>query len=71
MQVHKRRDRWHYAFCILGVRYREAMPVDSRYKFLLVLTFLGVAFLLFPNTVAAVYVRRSPPCFRHTMIPTS
>ena len=29
------------------------MPVDSRYEFLLVLTFLGVAFLLFPDMVVA------------------
>jgi hypothetical protein len=36
-----------------GIRYREAMPVDSRYEFLLVLTFLGVAFLLFPDMVVA------------------
>jgi len=29
------------------------MPVDSRYKFILVLAFLGVAFLLFPDMVVA------------------
>jgi hypothetical protein len=53
MPVYNRGDRWHYAFGIPGVRYREAMPVDSRYEFLLVLTFLGVAFLLFPDMVVA------------------
>jgi hypothetical protein len=25
MAVHKRGDRWHYAFCIRGVRYRGAL----------------------------------------------
>ena len=34
-------------------RDREAMPLDSRYEFLLVLMFLGVAFLLFPDMVVA------------------
>ena len=31
MPVHKRRDRWHYAFCIRGVRYRGALP-EARNK---------------------------------------
>jgi hypothetical protein len=53
MAVHKPGDRWHYALCIRGVSYREAKPVDSRYEFLLVLTFLSVAFLLFPDMVVA------------------
>ena len=32
MPVHKRGDRWHYAFCIRGVRYRGALP-EARTKF--------------------------------------
>jgi len=32
MAVHKRGDRWHYAFCIRGVRYRGALP-EARTKF--------------------------------------
>jgi hypothetical protein len=32
MPVHKRGDRWHYAFCIRGVRYRRALP-EARTKF--------------------------------------
>lgn len=32
MPVHKRRDRWHYAFCIRGVRYRGKIP-EARTKF--------------------------------------
>ncbi|MBA2526926.1 MAG: site-specific integrase [Pyrinomonadaceae bacterium] len=32
MPVQKRRDRWHYAFCIRGVRYRGALP-EARTKF--------------------------------------
>src|SRR5688572_22021811 len=31
MPVHKRGDRWHYAFCIRGVRYRGALP-EARNK---------------------------------------
>jgi hypothetical protein len=31
MPVHKRGDRWHYAFCIRGVRYRGALP-EARTK---------------------------------------
>jgi hypothetical protein len=31
MAVHKRGDRWHYAFCIRGVRYRGALP-EARNK---------------------------------------
>ncbi len=32
MSVYKRGDRWHYAFCIRGVRYREAIP-EARTKY--------------------------------------
>jgi integrase len=32
MPVQKRGDRWHYAFCIRGVRYRGALP-EARTKF--------------------------------------
>jgi integrase len=32
MPVQKRGDRWHYAFCIRGVRYRGAIP-EARTKF--------------------------------------
>ena len=31
MAVHKRGNRWHYAFCIRGVRYRGALP-EARNK---------------------------------------
>ena len=31
MPVQKRGDRWHYAFCIRGVRYRGALP-EARNK---------------------------------------
>src|SRR5689334_10182058 len=29
MSVHKRGTKWHYAFCIRGVRYRGAIPEAS------------------------------------------
>jgi integrase len=32
MPVHKRATKWHYAFCIRGVRYRGAIP-EARTKF--------------------------------------
>ena len=32
MPVHKRATKWHYAFCIRGVRYRGAVP-EARTKF--------------------------------------
>jgi len=32
MPVQKRGDRWHYAFCIRGVRFRGAIP-EARTKF--------------------------------------
>jgi hypothetical protein len=32
MPVQKRGDKWHYAFCIRGVRYRGAIP-EARTKF--------------------------------------
>ncbi|MBA3568221.1 MAG: tyrosine-type recombinase/integrase [Pyrinomonadaceae bacterium] len=32
MPVQRRRNRWHYAFCIRGVRYRGALP-EARTKF--------------------------------------
>ncbi len=32
MPVHKRGNKWHYAFCIRGVRYRGGIP-EARTKF--------------------------------------
>ena len=32
MSVYKRRSRWHYAFCVRGVRYRKSIP-EARTKY--------------------------------------